>query len=576
MSLTAALQIGRSGLLANQRAIDTTGQNLANVNTPGFHRRAVRLETAPDLVLGQSSTLGQGVRFGGAERIIDEALEARLRLAGTDAGGASVGAELLGQVEGLQNELSGTGLSDRLTRYFDAFSQLSTGPEDPALRSLVIEEGNSLAQFFGELRSSYAQLEEQSLGQLEASVAEADELLRGIEEINGQIARAEGGRGSASQAASLRDRRGVLLGQLSETLPVTISEAGPGELNIHVGSQALLIDGRSRGLTVAQREVAGVGGAPPRLESFVAVAADSSPVDTTRGTIGALDRFLSEDLRRSIDNLDSVAAAIVFETNRQHASSQGLVGRSSITATSRVADADLALNLPDEERRFAANNGLLEVFVGDAASGQRVRSTVAIDLDGLGGDDTTLNSFAASLSAVDGLTATVAADGRLTLATDVAGSEVSFGDDTSGVLAALGINGFFSGFDAATIAVDEAVAGNPSLLAVGRDHRPGDNRGALGVAALADGGSALLGGVSIREAWTREVEELAAATSRARDTAASTATVFESLEAQQQALSGVNSDEEALALLQFQRGYQASARFLSTVDELTAELLRLV
>ncbi|BAM02315.1 flagellar hook-associated protein FlgK [Phycisphaera mikurensis] len=576
MSLSSALQIGRSGLLAHQRAIEVTGENLANVNTPGHHRRAVRLEPGRDVALGRDHVLGTGVAFAGAERVLDAALESRLRLAGTDAGGAALTAGLLEQVEGLQNELSGTGLSDRLTRYFDAWSQLSTGPEDPALRSLVVEEARGLAGFLNELRGAYAELEDQSLDQLGASVAEADAVLAEIEDLNGRIATAEGGRGRAREAASLRDRRGVLLTRLAETLPITSTEDASGKLNVHVGSQALMLDGRSRGLTVAEREVAGVDGAPPRVESYVAIEADGTPIESQRGTLGALQNFRTVELRRSIENLDDVAGAIAFETNRAHASSQGLVAQRSWTAIHRVADADLALNLPDADRAFAASHGSFAVFVGDAASGQRTRTTVAVDLDGLGGDDTTLNTLAASLDAVDGLAATVSPDGRLTIAGDTPGSAVSFGEDSSGVLAALGINAFFSGTDATDLAVDAAVVGDPSRLAVGRDHRPGDNRGALAVAALADGGSARLGGRSIRQAWTNEVETLAAATSRARDNASSTATVRESLEAQQQALSGVNSDEEALALLQYQRGYQASARFLSTVDELTQELLRLV
>ena len=577
MSLSNALQIGKSGILAHQRAIDVTGQNIANVNTPGYHRLRARLETAPDLQLGRNFSVGQGVRFAGADRLIDEALENRLRLAGTDAGGAAVTAELVSQLEGFQNEFSGTGLSDRLTRYFDAWSQLSTGPEDPALRSLVVEEGKALAQFFNELRGSYAELETQTTAQLGSSVAEADRLLSEIETLNEKIALGEGGRSREREAAALRDRRGVLIDQLAESFPLTVTEAGPGELNLHVGSTALMLDGRSRGLTVATRDFPpGPDGRPPRTESYVAVAADRSPVETDRGTLGALQRFGSGELRRAFDDLDGVAGALVFETNRRHASSQGLVPQSSWTSTQRVADADLALNLPDAERRFNAGNGSFQVFVGDATSGQRVRTTIAVDLDGLGGDDTTLNSLAASLSAVDGLSATVAPDGRLTIAADTPGAEVSFGEDTSGVLAALGINAFFVGSDATDVAVEASVAADPSRLAVGRDHRPGDNRGALAVAALADEGSELLSGRSVQQAWTAGVEVLASATARATDSAASTATVLESLEAQRQALSGVNSDEEALALLQYQRGYQASARFLSTVDELTQELLRLV
>lgn len=579
MSLSNALQIGRSGILAHQRAIDVTGQNIANANTPGHSRLRARLEAAPDLQQGLEFGVGQGVRSAGADRVVDEALGNRLRLAGTDAGGAAVTSELVGQLEGLQNELSDAGLSSRLTRYFDAWSQLSTGPEDPALRGLVVAEGQALSQFFQELRGSYAELEAQVEAQLESAVGEADGLLSEIESINERIARGEGGRGRQREAAALRDRRDVLVDRLAEFFPLTASEDGSGELNLHVGSTPLLLDGRSRGLTVASREVPGPGGGPPRTERFVAVAADNAPVAAGRGTLGALRGFADGELRRAAEALDGVAAALVFETNRRHAAGQGLSPRSSFTATQRVADADLALNLPDAERRFDAANGSFQVFVGDPASGQRVRTTIAVDLDGLGGNDTTLNTLAASLSAVDGLVASVSPDGRLTVAADPAvsgGAEVSFGEDSSGVLAALGVNAFFSGRDASDVAVEAAVAADPSRLAVGRDHRPGDNRGALAVAALADEGSALLGGRSVQRAWAAGVEALASATNRAADAAESAATVRESLEAQREALSGVNSDEEALALLRFQRGYQASARFLSSVDELTQELLRLV
>src|SRR5690606_1014228 len=107
-------------------------------------------------------------------------------------------------------------------------------------------------------------------------------------------------------------------------------------------------------------------------------------------------------------------------------------------------------------------------------------------------------------------------------------------------------------------------------------HLAGDNRNALAIVALREQGVAALSGFSLTQYWNRHVEDFAARLGQAKSAVAADTVVRENLEAQQQSVSGVNADEEAIDLIRYQRAYQASARFLTVVDELLQTLMALV
>ena len=131
---------------------------------------------------------------------------------------------------------------------------------------------------------------------------------------------------------------------------------------------------------------------------------------------------------------------------------------------------------------FPVQNGTFLVHVRDQATGQTTTRMIEVDLDGLNDDDTTLNSLAAALDNVPGISAAVTGDNRLQLSAD-SGFEVSFSEDSSHALAALGVGTFFDGTNAATIAVNSAVQDDPRLLATSLDGTPGDGRNAGRLAA---------------------------------------------------------------------------------------------
>ena len=174
-----------------------------------------------------------------------------------------------------------------------------------------------------------------------------------------------------------------------------------------------------------------------------------------------------------------------------------------------------------------------------------------------------------------GITATVSADRSLVI-TAATGDELTFSEDSSGALAALGINVFFSGSTGEDVGVSEVIRGDASLLGAGAENITGSNAVALEIAALQDKSVESLGGKSLREYWQAGVNELAVRTNAANTRLEGATLVRESLDAQNAAVSGVSLDEEAIDLLSFQRQFQAAARFISVIDETLQSLMAIV
>jgi flagellar hook-associated protein 1 FlgK len=174
-----------------------------------------------------------------------------------------------------------------------------------------------------------------------------------------------------------------------------------------------------------------------------------------------------------------------------------------------------------------------------------------------------------------GVTASVGDDGRLTIDAP-AGSEIGFSEDSSGTLAALGINSFFQGTSAVDISVSESLSGQPTLLATGGEFIEGSNATALAMVELRELGLEALSGRSLREYWQAGVNDLAVRTDAANTRLQGASLVRDSLDAQNASVSGVSLDEEAIDLLSYQRQFQAAARYLSIIDETLQSLLSIV
>ena len=569
MSLNSALVNSGRSLEVFSAGISVAGQNLANATTPGYIREELRLESGTTFRQG-NNLLGTGVDSGGVRQKLDLFLESRLHAAAAERAGAAAHRDALLALESTLGELTDADLSTALSDFSAAVQDVVTDPHSEPLRGQLIRQGESLARDLNALRGRVAGLADDTAARADGLVSEANTLIDEIASLGPEIGRLEAGGLLKSDAGSLRSRRYAAVQRLAEIVPVRYEARPDGGVDLFSGDNALILGTHVQHLG----SVAPAGREDARLT--VRLTGTDAEIPLAGGELRGLLTAGEAGGGKFLDDLDSLAAALIETVNRVHAGGEGLRGFPSVTAAAEVRDpaASLAeLNTLDGVA-FAPDHGGFTLKVVNTGTGAAERTRIAVDLDGLGAD-TSLADLRAVLDAVPDISATIDALGRLTLnAAD--GYELRFADDTSGVLAALGVNTFFAGTDAATIAVDARLRDDPGLLAVGRGGGPGDNTNAVALAnALAGpiaGPPDSLGG-SVADRYAAMVADVAGRAASESAFADGADAHLESLRSQREQFSGVNLDEEAIRVMELQRSYQASARIISAVDELFGVLL---
>jgi len=557
MSLIGSLSIGKQAMTAHQVAIQTTGNNISNAGNADYTRQVTDLSASRDQMIRQGIFVGTGVQVDAVRRQIDEALEGRVRAALSDNDAAQTTQQWLGQVEAVLNELGDTDLSSRLSAFFSSWSNLANKPQDIGLRQVVIQNGESLASWIRDARGQLGSLQESIDQRLPSLVAKADALSQRVADLNGQISTVEGG---AGQANNLRDQRDAVVRELATLIDVKTLEQPNGTLNVYIGSEPLVMGTDTRGLTL---ENTGTSEAPSPEVRF---KANLGTVTLKSGQIAGLMES-RQTVSAVVRDIDGIAGSLVFELNKVHSAGQGLEGFGSVTANNVVEDPAASLNDAASGLVQPPANGSLVMHVKDKATGLVTSTLVQLDLDGLNGNDSTLNSFRTDLDAVAGVNATINA-GKLTISADSSAVELSFSQDSSGVLASLGINNFFTGSNARDIGVNQNLVGNPQLLAAARNGQKGDNQTARLIAAMETQPIGAFQGQSLKSKYEGLVTQIGTAAASARSDADAAQGILETLQTQRESLSGVSLDEEAVNLMREQRAFQGAARLISTVNEL--------
>ena len=397
---------------------------------------------------------------------------------------------------------------------------------------------------------------------------QADALASQIADLNVQITTSEGG-GTNGMANALRDRRDGLLRELSTLAGVRAVEQQDGGLNVYAGSEPLVLGGTAIGVKLTQR----VDPATGRTLYTPEFKDGGGPVPLRGGKIGGT-RDAGRSITGALDRLDAIADGFKLEVNRIHSNGQGVRGHASVTSEQAVDDASVPLDAVTTGLASPPQNGSFALHLRDRATGRVTSTRVDVALDGTAGG-TTLNDLAADLNAIAGVSASVVG-GRLRISADSAAQDITFGDDTSNTLASLGIGGFFTGTGAAGLGVSQTLKDDPDLLALTQDNTPGGNANALALAALQERPLDELGGQTFAQSYEGLVFDVASQMSAAQTEAEAAGAIQESLQAQRDALSGVSLDEEAVALMNYQRSYQGAARLIAAVDEMMQSILQLV
>lgn len=557
MSLNGSLQIGYSALRASQAALQITGNNVSNASSADYTRQ--RAVITPSSV---GSGVGSGVNFSGIERVVDESINRRMRSALSDQAAAQTASNQLTQVETILNGLGDDTIGSRLTSFFNAFSALANDPQSSSQRTMVLQAGASVASAITQV---YKSLQSQRTGidaQVQSLVGEVNRLLGQVSSLNTEVTAAEAS-GATGSAAALRDQRDSALRQLGQLVNADTQTSSNGTINIFIGSTPLVLGSETFELDAQPDPDDPRGG---MVAMFVGTT-NKAPI--TGGELGGLLSARTQTLDAVQDGLDSLADALITEVNRAHSEGQSLESANSFTSANRVLNPAVALNaagLPT-----TPVNGTFNLRVTNS-SGQETVYTVEVDLDGLGADDS-LNAVVSQIDALAGVSAVVTADGRATLRGDN-GNTISFAEDSSGLLAALGINTFFSGTSAADIAVRADLT--PSRIAAAMNNMPGDGSNALRLAGLADQVIAAMDGRTLGEQYNELVANVASQSANASAYADTADAMAEALTGQRDAISGVSLDEESILLIEYQRAYQGAAQYISMVNELMGELFNLI
>jgi flagellar hook-associated protein 1 FlgK len=571
--LNSSLHIGRTAILGYQNALQIVGSNISSAGSPDYTRLTPQLNPLQGSLRPDGMQPGAGVTLTGIRRHVDEGIESRLRLASGDVESATVALDTLQQLEAYFDDTTGNDLGTRLADLFHAFDDLQNNPSDPATRDLLLSRATHLAESFATLRNRLGDLRAAADGQIPTVVEQADELAREIARLNEQVSESEGF--STGQATSLRDRRDALLRELGKLASISVRTQEDGTMNVYLGSETLVQGNRSRGLTVVEETTGSTSATAIRFTDTL------GDVPVRGGRLGGLlevrERFGVEE----IEALDQLAGALIESMNRLHADGQGLVGYRSLVGGQAVQNPSLPLNDPSQNLPFPPSGGSFFLTVIDDATGSPVATRIDINADPDTGDS--LEDLAANISAqVTGVTASVTPGNHLALTADD-GLTFTLGfdgqqqrADTSGVLASLGVNTFWAGSSAADIRVRDDLVADTRMIAAGGVFLPGDGSTAGRMAALDEQALPALSGRSVLAAYNAISGGVAVAMAGAQDDVEANRGVFESLLAQRESISGVSLDEEAIALVKYERAFQGAARFLRTVDQMIQELVTLL
>jgi len=563
MSLNGALNIGSSALTTSQAALQVTGNNIANVGNANYTREVSVSTETPDQQLSSGLYIGTGVDLTGIERQVDESLNSRLNSAMSDNSAANTTANWSSQIETVFNALGNQTLDTQLSTFTNDWSTLASDPTNIAQRQVVIQDGQTLAQQFNGLSSQLQAIQSNIGSELTSLTGNANQLAQQIATLNQQIATSQGAAGSSN---SLLDQRDAAVQQLSQLVNVQTVNQGNGAVNVYIGSEPLVVGTSADSLKVQQTQT---NGQPVYSLVF---GSDNGSVPATGGQIGGTIAAQGQ-INTVQQQLNSLAGGLIFGLNSIYSNGQGLTGYSTVTATNPVTSTTAALNSTAADLPFQPVNGSFVVTTTNSQTGLSSSTLVPVNLTGQP-TDTTLTSLAASINAIPNLSATVQG-GVLTIASTSPNETFAFSQDSSHVLAALGINTFYQGSNATNIAVNSTVAANPSQLAAAQNGDPGDNQNALAIANFPTTTQSLLNNQSWSDSYDSMISGIATTGATANSNVNSTQDIVEALQTQQQNVSGVSLDQETVNMLQQQRSYQGAAMFISTVNQMMQSLLNI-
>ncbi|HZE42939.1 MAG TPA: flagellar hook-associated protein FlgK [Steroidobacteraceae bacterium] len=623
--------ISVSALQAFQNAINVTSNNVANASTPGYDRETVNLTEAVPQSNG-AATIGAGVVVSGINRAFSQAAANQLNTSQSSLGQLNALQNYSNQIDNLFGTTLG-GLSTALQSFYSAFSDVANNPTSTASRQALIGQAQSVASSFQNASGELNSLNTDVNSRITADVTQINSIAKAISALNGQIVTGTAQDGG-QPPNELLDQRDQLVSNLSQLVGISTTTDPNGALNVFVGNgQPLVLQGQTTALTTVANQFNAT-----QLEISNTASSAVISNNITSGDLGGLLAARAQVINPALNQLGQVATALSRTVNSQQAQGLDLSGNLGAnifavtaplaTGSSRNTDAVTASVSvsPTGLGALTANDYVLS-FVGGTpkltntsdgtsvtpagagtVSSPYTAAGIAIVLSGTpaNGDQFLVQptaSAAAGLKVVLSNPSQIAAAGAIKTAaagTNTGAAGISAGtvlDSTNSNLltpvtitfanppSSFSVNGgpavaFASGgninVNGWQVQINGAPAAGDTFTVSGNAGGTGDNRNALAAAnqqnvgVLQNGTTSITGGISglITGLGSQAQQINTAQTAQSAVNAQALSSV--------QSTSGVNLDEEAASLLQWQQAYQAAARALVIGNSLFTTLISAV
>ncbi|CAB5699116.1 Flagellar hook-associated protein 1 [Delftia tsuruhatensis] len=649
------LNVGSRALMANQIALQTTGHNIANVNTAGYSRQSVAFQTSPGQNMG-SGYIGNGVDVNTILRNFNDLLNRQAAAASAVSASDAARAQSLAQ---MQEVFGGgkTGLGAAITDMMNAFGDVAGAPTDPSARQVVLTRMNELAARF---RSASAQLDEMDYStkqQMGNDVTVVNSLAAQVAALNSQISQSIA---SGHTPNDLLDQRDQLVRDINKYVQTTQIDADDGSISLFVGgSQPLVLGPNSAQLVLKEAtEFPGSGKMALYFQQPGGQGVELTPGMLGGGEIAGLLQFQGSDLTEGRNLLGRMVLAIGDALNQQNKlgltlSGQGgsnlfklsMVSNGSTTGaqwtgantpTTTVVDSS-QLKASDYQVVFGStapagkvirlSDGKVTDFTDMADLNSKVIDGLKFDIkaQGTAGQSILFRPMAAGahdiqasvhsandLAVANPVAASIKSLGDATLQmggiqvsagfdlSTFAGAELSFSKNAAGELqytitpapaGGVAASGPYHSGQSIQLApgLQVKITGTPAINGTNSDKvtlgKATDPQ--YGTAYQRDAGNASSflalrdakifdGSTTLSDGFSTAMAQVGTRTQSAQYAAKLSATIAKNLEADRTAVSGVNLDEEAAKLLQFQQSYQASAKMLQVAQSIFDSVLQTV
>ncbi|AKJ30967.1 flagellar hook-associated protein FlgK [Caldimonas brevitalea] len=617
--MAGLLSLGTRAMFASQAQLNTTAANISNANTAGYSRQTVQLETAGGQYSG-AGFFGKGVNITTVSRAHNDHLSTEVATTGAVA---SADAARLDQLQRMENvfKLGENGLGFSAGKLLNSFTDVASAPRDASARQVVLSNTEELASRFRNTAGELTSLQAGVTQDLKTQVTAANELSKRIADLNQQIARVKG-LGHAPN--DLLDQREQLINELGQYVAVTQIPADDGTMGLFIGGGQRLVLGNSALELVAAPNAYDAN----QVTLGIKEAGVVRPVpenSLSGGSIAGLLRFQATDLAAAFNEIGRMAVVLSTRINEQQALGVNQLGATGgpllefgsarvLPNTNNTGSASPALTISDATQLQASDYELR--FDGAAWQLTRLNDgsswpyTPGTERDGLtllpgagaaAGDRFLLQPT--RLASTDVRVATK--DPRdIAAASPVIGEVASTNRGTVGVgsllpkqadpalgsaltLTFMSPTTYSPDGGATTFAIvpgqpislngwELSLTGTPAagdVINIRPVVPPATNNGnALAMLALRE--EKMVNGASITDAYASAIGDVGVRVQGAEAATKMSETIAKDALGARNNLSGVNLDEEAARLIQFQQSYQAAAKVLQIAQSVFDTLLQ--